>query len=70
MAIDSCSSCGSGNLASQYIEQLTERGRLARVPDPDNPDTAKRLPNHGAQLSGPTVNGLGETVGLLVNTTA
>ncbi len=70
MAIDSCSSCAAGNLATQYIEQSVQRSRLAQQADPNDPNGSHRILNGAAQASGPTVNGLGETVGLLVNTTA
>ena len=67
MAIDSCSSCSSDNLTTQYIEQLAERSRASR-----RAEEAASQPkdNTAAQHSGPTVNSLGETVGLLINTKA
>ena len=69
MAIDSCSSCSSDNLTTQYIEQLAERSRASRRAD----ESAKQHNGNAdslAQAGGPTVNGQGETVGLLINTKA
>lgn len=69
MAIDSCSSCSSDNLTTQYIEQLAERTRVSRRAE----EAANRHNGNAdslAQPGGPTVNGQGETVGLLINTKA
>lgn len=70
MAIDSCSSCGGGNLTAQYSERLTERARLVRHDADRNNAADNRAIPLAVESGGPTVNGLGETVGWLVNTTA
>lgn len=70
MAIDVCSSCGGGNLATQYIEQLTERVQLARHAAERHCAADNRAIPLGGENRGPTVNSLGATVGLLVNATA
>jgi len=69
MPINSCSSCASSNLATQYAEQLAEKlqDRLRGVkPDPNDPIQSGVSP----QADGATVNGLGEPVGTLLNTSA
>ena len=73
MAIESCTSCSSNNLAVQYAEQLAERARSSRsVPEPNAPGESNNrfVANGPTQITGPTVNGLGETVGQLINATA
>lgn len=74
MAIGSCTS-GSSNLASLYAEQIAESRRSIR-PQNEQADSNKAENGNNIQAvdnigqNGPTVNGLGETVGLLINTTA
>jgi hypothetical protein len=69
MSVNSCSSCASSNLATQYAEQLAEK-RLDRLrgiePDPNKPGQT----GVSAQSGGATVNGLGERVGALLDTSA
>jgi hypothetical protein len=69
MSINSCSSCSSSDLATQYAEQLISKlqdRRQSAQSDPGAPNQS----GAGAQTSGATSNGLGENVGTLVNTTA
>lgn len=70
MPINSCSSCASSNLATQYAEQLsdTARDRLrgGDVKDAKQPGQA----DASIQTGGATVNTLGEAVGVLINTSA
>lgn len=74
MAVESCTSCSSAsNLAAQYAEQLAEGTRNRRAAEGlDKPGVSSTtvVTGNPAQNNRPTVNGLGETVGVLINTTA
>jgi hypothetical protein len=67
LSINSCSSCASSNLATQYAEQLSEklqdRLRGLETPKPGQSDAFQTD-------SSATVNTQGEAVGVLVNTSA
>lgn len=66
MAIDSCTSCSSSNLATQYAERLSEQSRTFLPAGGGEPDSASadRL------LNGPIRNTAGEAIGTLINTSA
>lgn len=76
MAINTCSSTASHNVATQYAEELAMKAqdRLRGIdtdPNKSNQaEKAKQADPSSPQASGETVNILGERVGGLVSTSA
>ncbi len=69
MAINSCSSSDSRNVATQYAEELAMKAQdrlRGTEPKPDKSNQSGTAP----QAGGETVNILGERVGGLVSTSA
>jgi len=67
MAINSCSACASSNLATQYVEQQSDKlqDRLRGIDAKQPGRLAVALQGGGA-----SINTLGEDVGTLINTSA
>lgn len=66
MAIDSCTSCSSSNLATQYAQRLSEQSRTL-LPAGGSESTSVRAET---PLDGPILNAAGEAIGTLINTSA
>lgn len=71
MPINSCSSCATSNLATQYAEQLSDTAR-DRLRGGIEANDAKQpgQPDASTRTGGVSVNTLGEEVGALINTSA
>jgi hypothetical protein len=69
MPINSCSSCTSSNIATQYAEQLMTK--LQDRSHSTKTDANALNPSGSTSQDGvPTINGQGEPVGAQVNTSA